>query len=133
MKKIILFIFLSLLIGRFFVSCSWDPTEHEMDHFYIRNLSSDTVYCVWTHLSDSTQRINSARYPNDMIEPSGFIKASNHLLGNREEHYFQIDFWKKSTLDKYSIDELEEEAIFDKRVLISYKELERMNFCIIFE
>lgn len=68
-----------------------------------------------------------------MIEPSGFIKASNHLLGNREEHYFQLDFWKKSTLDKYSIDELEEEAIFDKRVLISYKELERMNFCIIFE
>ena len=41
---------------------------------------------------------------------------------------YQVIIFKQSTIDKYSKEELIEKNIFDKRYLLNYNELKKVNF-----
>lgn len=45
---------------------------------------------------------------------------------------YQFLIFKQSTLDKYTKEELIEKNIFDKRYVLTYEELEKMNFKIVY-
>lgn len=45
---------------------------------------------------------------------------------------YQFLIFKQSTLDKYSKEESIEKNIFDKRYVLTYEELEKMNFKIVY-
>ena len=45
---------------------------------------------------------------------------------------YQFLIFKQSTLDKYTKEELIEKNIFDKRYSLTYEELEKMNFKIVY-
>lgn len=42
----------------------------------------------------------------------------------------QVLFFKQSTMEKYSLQEVKEKEIFDKRIILSHQMLEIANYCV---
>lgn len=42
----------------------------------------------------------------------------------------QVLFFKQSTMEKYSLQEVKEKEIFDKRIILSNQMLEIANYCV---
>lgn len=131
MKKL-LFLIVLMLTGGNFVSCSWDPEWDEMQHFFVRNATADTIYVNYMNSYNSAERFNLALGDKMMIEPYKHLTV-DFIPEGAENVYFQIDFWRKATLDKYSKEYLYEHDLCDKRMFVSYKDLEQQNFIITFE
>ena len=68
----------------------------------------------------------------ERIAPGKGLETRMPLVTSVYTACYQFLIFKQSTLDKYTKEELIEKNIFDKRYTLTYEELEKMNFKIVY-
>lgn len=132
MKKLfyIVTVFALLLITN---SCTdWDTENDEYYHVTVVNQSNDTIF---THVQcrvDITEPYfeDLANYNVNIILPSESFKYPIRKESDFYGDKFSLIVLKKSTCEKYTIDEVREQKIMDYGVVYSYYDLEKMKFVI---
>ena len=122
------------------MACDCDNADVDYEIIYISNQSNEIIYC--------TQNVYfpSAQMPTGLTVAGAFNYATPFseiqlgetsrygLLSPTSYEYdnIQIMIFKKNTWDKYSKEELIENNIYDKLYVLSFKELEAMDFKIVY-
>ena len=100
------------------------------------NKSGETIYAADFMFGDTT--LLTPKHVFKMFDPRILREAYNDscFIGkiaipeteDEANSLYQVIIFKQSTIDKYSKEELIEKNIFDKRYLLNYNELKKVNF-----
>ena len=132
MKKI--FFFLLVLLS--LTSCNDEPID-----ITVYNTSEETVGCFVAVTFPDSLFVPMSIPDNDWddlikIPPYGKWKFRYPVYGLTQHENFwtgrvlQVLFFKQSTMEKYSLQEVKEKEIFDKRIILSHQMLEIANYCV---
>lgn len=113
---------------------TWCDEPEDIIQVTFENKSNDNVFTSDVHVlpNDDTIIDNGAilTYPAELM-PIVF-KNKTYLYSVWREKYYQLNVYKQSTFDKYTREEMIENNICDKIFVLSYEELEAMNFKIVY-
>ena len=121
-------------------ACSWlaeDPgVDVNWQNIQIMNKSGEKIYALEFMFKDST--LLTPQYVFEVFGGKLLIETENDssFIGRipipdnelQVNDKYQVIIFKQSTLDKYSKEKLIEKNIFDKRYLLNYNELKKVNF-----
>ena len=121
-------------------ACSWlaeDPgVDVNWQNIQIMNKSGEKIYALEFMFKDST--LLTPQYVFEVFGGKLLIETENDssFIGkipipeteDEANSLYQVIIFKQSTIDKYSKEELIEKNIFDKRYLLNYNELKKVNF-----
>lgn len=126
-------------------SCRFIGEDFGLDtHFNLYNESSEVVYfACGTYQSSSSLLSTSEVFKyRDLTKPKNDILDRIPINENREftlssselenGMQFHLLIYKQSTLDKFSIEELIDQNIFDKRYVLTNNDLKAMDFKIVY-
>lgn len=121
-------------------ACSWlaeDPgVDVNWQNIQIMNKSGEKIYALEFMFKDSI--LLTPQYVFEVFGGKLLIETENDssFIGkipipeteDEANSLYQVIIFKQSTIDKYSKEELIEKNIFDKRYLLNYNELKKVNF-----
>ena len=125
-------------------ACSWLAEDPGVDVYYqdvkIINKSGETIYAADVMFGDTT--LLTPKHVFKMFDPRILREAYNDscFIGkiaipeteDEANSLYQVIIFKQSTIDKYSKEEIIKQNIFDKRYELSYNELKKVNFKMIY-
>ena len=115
-------------------SCfEWSTTNDEYYNVTIENNSLDTIYtdimCGNNALKYDFDKLRDF-YLERILPDSSRTIPYIEKLPNYKNDKIALIVLKKTTYEKYSIEEIREKRIMDYGIVYSYEELERMGFVI---
>ena len=141
-KKIIRFLKVAIfcMVCVLYNACSCLIGNPGEDVYYqdvkVINKSGETIYALEFMFKDST--LLTPQYVFEVFGGKLLIETENDssFIGkipipeteDEANSLYQVIIFKQSTIDKYSKEELIEKNIFDKRYLLNYNELKKVNF-----
>ena len=133
MKKKIEYVILVLVFMLSTNSCfEWFLPNDEYYNIKIVNNSSDTIFVHFQGGVDIRELYfeDLWDYSVECVIPDSTLTYPTQKKPNYHNNRFSLIVLKKTTQEKYSIDEIRENRIMDYGVVYSYEELEKMNFII---
>lgn len=121
------------------------PRENGYDPFEVINNSTEIIYVGYrfpdpelfetkTYITLNLEDFHEIN-PNESKVVFRYVlpKENVYPVDNvYHDGFHQFYIFKKSTLDKYTVEELIEGNIFDKRIIISYDDLKANDFKIVY-
>ena len=143
------FVFLLLI---FFVSCSFDPSSKSLE---VYNESDNSIYVFFTYKDSLTKEpklelflkqnngINqfqdSLRSPDYRVNPHSYSFLRESSISSKkwipypDKDYVNFFFIKEATLKDHSWEEIVMRQLYEKKIRYTYKELEKLNYKIIYK
>ena len=106
------------------------------------NKSDEDIYFAFTETDKGDFKVfNLVDFDNRLFAnsekeiPFGFrVKVyDNDPMFYNKNYRFYTFIWKKSTIDKYSWEEIQEKNIYDAKLIYTFDELKAMNFLIVYD
>lgn len=140
MRNYLSLLFLCSLTLLFTAMTCNDGNLVEAQDVLFENRSGDSIFFAYQYGYDISKPSNPLNpYMVFINEPPYYISGladqeTFEGLGFRKgkSDYIYLIIFKKETMDKYTQEELAEQNIYDTLYTLSYSELEKMNFKIIY-
>lgn len=120
------------LISAFFVFSSMTCEEEDGDDIdvYMTNNQNETIYVIACSFDDNHLILPAEIFDNEKRIIKGYEKGL--VYGSYTEFFdndvaLQLLVYKKSTLDKYTEQEIKKYDIYDKRFFLTLEDLETCN------
>lgn len=114
-------------------SCiKWFLPNEEYYNIKIVNNSSDTIFVHFQGGVNIREPYfeDLWDYSLECVIPDSVLTYPTQKMTNYHDDRFSLVVLKKTTYEKYSIDEIREKRIMDYGIVYSYEELEKMGFAI---
>ena len=136
MKSKIITLLINIVVAIVFSgsSCS-EPNDKDV---MLLNNSHESVYIYYTINRNYNDEVDVKYfYNNEILHPTPpkskyWICRIGELDENKDELVLHIITFKKATIDEYGWTRIVDENIYDEYLKYSYKELEAMNFRIVY-
>ena len=124
-KFLMLFVFVGI-----FQACPVDDDEILAGTLVIMNDSNESVYCYedFSVNEITISDINYERLKNQVLAANNSTSIKIYQYHFEKNEVLRIFFYKQSTLDNYSWEEIQEQNIFDARYSFTLEELQAMKW-----
>ncbi len=115
----------------------------------VYNNSKDTVFCFWTTESNFNIWKTSPLYDcinkeTSLIEKNNYVLFQNdssvfssydweHEINSSKNKQLTLFFFKLKTLQERNWKELQEKIIYDKKITLTHKDLEKINWKVVYK
>ena len=137
MKSKIITLLINIVIAIVFSGSSCDNEPNDKDIMFYNN-SNDGIYIYQAIVRDFDYEIDIKDfYETAVLYPvipknECFLHRIHEVVNNKAELVLHIITFKKATIDEYGWTRIVDENIYDEYLKYSYKELEAMNFRVVY-
>ena len=131
-RSVIRLFSIGLIVMVFMTSClDFLLYDEGLTHVRVYNASNDSIYfCLRLVTEDGVPPTKDLQsYPFAKLAPKSSEKAVMNSTDLKKQGYNFLIF-EQSTIEKYSLDEIREQNIYDFFAVYHYSDLEKMQFTI---
>jgi hypothetical protein len=115
----------------------------------VYNNSRDTVFCFWTTESNfniwKTSPLNDCiNKETSLLEKNNYVLFQNdssifsnydweHEINSSKNKQLTLFFFKLKTLQERNWRELQEKVIYDKKIILTHEDLEKLNWKVVYD